>query len=118
MVDAVPPSTCESTDTVTLVSGVLWKLTVASFPPHSDSATVARASWQVQVTVSPAETPIEAGSLPSLQVADTFAAASHRSEPRVKPASGVSEMCSERPTRAGQARLIDNAGLGVRPGGT
>ena len=31
---------------------------------------------------------------------------------------GVSEMCSERPTRAGPARLIDNAGLGVRPGGT
>ena len=39
MVDAVPPSTCESTDTVTLVSGVLWKLTGASFPsPHVDSA--------------------------------------------------------------------------------
>ena len=30
IVEAVPPSTCESTDTLTLVSGVLWKLTVAS----------------------------------------------------------------------------------------
>jgi hypothetical protein len=32
MVDFVPPSTCELTDTVKSVSGVLWKLTVASLP--------------------------------------------------------------------------------------
>ena len=37
--DAVPPCTCESTDTLTLVSGVLWKLTFASLPsPQVDSA--------------------------------------------------------------------------------
>jgi hypothetical protein len=28
-VELVPPATCESTETVTFVSGVLWKLTVS-----------------------------------------------------------------------------------------
>jgi hypothetical protein len=47
IVDAVPPSTWESTDTLTLVSGVLWKLTLASLPSPQ------LASW-VTLTVSEA----------------------------------------------------------------
>src|SRR6266508_5453872 len=39
IVEAVPPSICESTDTVTLVSGVLWNVTVS--PPFVASAQVA-----------------------------------------------------------------------------
>ena len=52
MVDAVPPSTCESTVTVRSVSGVLLKLTVS--PAKGLPAQVARLSTVTVLSPSPA----------------------------------------------------------------